>query len=645
MKKAPDPNNTYYKCIKKRLNKIILNSVYNNKDVLYVINDAVKRVNKIIIKTYMLLRLWILDKYHKKQDIPKLNDKIIRIAFNTFINSKGKKGLGDNNKIILNDFKQYYNQDLFGDLEDGSKLSTVLSYSAITMITSIENNIRNNFISYLNRYIKSYFYKINEQNIEDEHFKKQLNKDLKCIINDIINNTLNTDIKYHQWIQNNRSLLVPVLNEEESIIPDLHSDPQRYLKYMIYMTGELEKMEKKQFQFFPLQTNAIPRHIQIDNKALIELFEDNVSEKFKEANNLKEILWINIFKLNCKIKNYSFDYCLITDGYTVSIRFISCLGLDKKNKKIKNMKKGKKDREQILEGLNKEDKKEKTKELKEINNKKEEKIKTEVKNKLSTKKNKKIKQVEFPYINDVTKEELEGKHIFIDPGKKALLTMIDDENKFSRYTNKQYLKETKRLKYNNKVLKIKTELGIKKEEEYLSNFNSKTININNFKDYIMNKLKVNNKVMKYYFDNRFRQIKWYSYINKKRTEDKLLNEIENTYSKDHMIIIGDWSIGKQMSNFISTPNLRLKRKLRERFKVYNIDEFKTSCINYKNENQCENLKLWFNNKYRKMHSILTFKMENTRLGCINRDKNGCNNIKKLFNSYIETGTIPVIYRR
>jgi len=223
--------------------------------------------------------------------------------------------------------------------------------------------------------------------------------------------------------------------------------------------------------------------------------------------------------------------------------------------------------------------------------------------------------------------------------------MIDDENKFSRYTNKQYLKETKRLKYNNKVLKIKTELGIKKEEEYLSNFNSKTINIDNFKDYIMNKLKVNNKVMKYYFDNRFRQIKWYSYINKKRTEDKLLNEIENTYSKDHMIIIGDWSIGKQMSNFISTPNLRLKRKLRERFKVYNIDEFKTSCINYKNENQCENLKLWFNNKYRKMHSILTFKMENTRLGCINRDKNGCNNIKKLFNSYIETGTIPVIYRR
>jgi hypothetical protein len=46
-----------------------------------------------------------------------------------------------------------------------------------------------------------------------------------------------------------------------------------------------------------------------------------------------------------------------------------------------------------------------------------------------------------------------------------------------------------------------------------------------------------------------------------------------------------------------------------------------------------------------MHSILTFKMENNRLGCINRDKNGCQNIKKLFNNYINTGTIPERYRR
>ena len=81
---------------------------------------------------------------------------------------------------------------------------------------------------------------------------------------------------------------------------------------------------------------------------------------------------------------------------------------------------------------------------------------------------------------------------------------------------------------------------------------------------------------KLYQNNKFRQYKWYAFINKKRTEDNMLNKIEKTYTKDSIIIIGDWSIGKQMKNFISTPNLSLKRKLQERFKVYDdIDEYRT----------------------------------------------------------------------
>jgi len=50
-------------------------------------------------------------------------------------------------------------------------------------------------------------------------------------------------------------------------------------------------------------------------------------------------------------------------------------------------------------------------------------------------------------------------------------------------------------------------------------------------------------------------------------------------------------------------------------------------------------------KERKIHSILTYKMENNRKGCINRDKNGCKNIQKVFNSYMKTGERPEKYRR
>jgi hypothetical protein len=126
----------------------------------------------------------------------------------------------------------------------------------------------------------------------------------------------------------------------------------------------------------------------------------------------------------------------------------------------------------------------------------------------------------------------------------------------------------------------------------------------------------------------------------------MLNKIESKYGKTIKIIIGDWSIGKQMRNFISTPNLAIKRKLKTRFQVFNIDEFRTSCLNYITEEPCKNLYLPDNkNKERKIHSILTYQMENNRKGCINRDKNGCNNIQKVFKSYMETGERPEKYKR
>ena len=51
----------------------------------------------------------------------------------------------------------------------------------------------------------------------------------------------------------------------------------------------------------------------------------------------------------------------------------------------------------------------------------------------------------------------------------------------------------------------------------------------------------------------------------------MLNLIENKYGKNVKIIIGDWTIGKQMRNFISTPNLGIKRKLKDPFKLFLLD--------------------------------------------------------------------------
>jgi hypothetical protein len=101
-----------------------------------------------------------------------------------------------------------------------------------------------------------------------------------------------------------------------------------------------------------------------------------------------------------------------------------------------------------------------------------------------------------------------------------------------------------------------------------------------------------------------------------------------------------------MRHFISTPNLGLKRKLAEYYPIYNLDEYRTSCINHKTETLTENIYLPDKNgKSRKIHSILTYQTESKRLGCINRDENSVNNMIKLVKYYFEYKDRPEVFKR
>ena len=80
--------------------------------------------------------------------------------------------------------------------------------------------------------------------------------------------------------------------------------------------------------------------------------------------------------------------------------------------------------------------------------------------------------------------------------------------------------------------------------------------------------------------------------------------------------------------------------------MFNIDEFRTSCLHHKTEEPVSNLYLKDSkNKLRKLHSVLTYKMENNRKGCINRDYNGCLNMRKIFRYFLKTGERPEKYCR
>jgi hypothetical protein len=629
MKKPPDK----YKCIKLPITSILNNNEESQK-IFNSIQDAVYRTNYITTKTSLLLRLWCLDKFHNGIDIPLINENTIKMCMKSLILPSSGPKPKNNNLLLLNEFKNLHNFTL----EDGVNLSSILDYYAITILTSIETNIKMHFFDYVNRFINSYFKVFYKNEITNKDFKKQLFKDLYVVKNDILNGSLKSNVKFHNWINEYRYKIVPE-EFEVSYYYDVKATPQKYLKYMIFMNIELEKIEGKMYQFFPLQSSVIPNHIQMDTKSIIELLVEKEKKQYLDNIELnKEFLWDKYFNITQKIKDYKFDNTIITDGYATSLRFIHNDYIEGEKIKKEKMKKGRKDARELTD----EDKEKKKLSKKILQDEKKELNKLKQKDKP-----KKVEKThEFPYIDDVEKEELKGSHIFIDPGKRSLFTMMNDDGKFYSYTNKQRVNETKRLKYQNILKKYRDELEITSKENELSSYNSKSCNINKYREFITNKINTNEVLYKLYQNNKFRQYRWYAFINKKRTEDNMLNKIEKTYTKDSIIIIGDWSIGKQMKNFISTPNLSLKRKLQERFKVYDIDEYRTSCLNYMTEELCKNLYLPDKkNKERKMHSILTYKMENKRNGCINRDKNGCKNIQKVFNYYIEYEERPYRYKR
>ena len=675
-KKPPD---------KLRTIKCSFTSILKDKNVTDKLFDATCRTHQIITHTYQFLRLWILYKYKKDKDIPIITENTIKMTFKTLIkDTNGPKPKGSN-LILYEELNKFYNKRYSklnnNKLLDGSNLSQILNYSATDMITNIENNIKINFIAYVKRFVNSSFRKINNELLKNAPYgtkvnlRKELNKDLYEIKEDFLNNTLLSNQKYHDWINKHRNNILPK-EYTDSYEFDVKNNPHKYIKYMIYMCLELERLEVKSFQFFPLRTNISPKYIPLDTKSIIEILVDK--EKIKElGKNVKQdllddiegnkhILWSHYFNLNNPVfyqKDYSFDYRISTDCFGVSIQLIHNNFIEKSNQQKHNKKYKKQQMKETCKDMTQENKEKYKEELKNQDKLKQEKIKLQNKQmrdkmkvefkKLSkeekviekqkiedAKKLKNINYIQFPYLEELDDKQLENLEknnwIVNDPGKSNLLCMKNKYGKKLRYTNKNHITKTKRIKYQVLLKNYKDKNGITEVENKLSIYNSKSCDYKNFKKYIKNKNIVNKKLFNKYKEDIFRKYKWYGYINKKKSETDLVRKIKKTFGNDAIICYGDWSIGKQMRGQISTPNLGLKRKLSEHFTIYNLDEFRTSILNYKTEDKNENLYLPDKNQIiRKLHSVLTYQTEKNRKGCINRDENAVNNMIKIVKYYLE----------
>ena len=673
--------------IKCSLKNILKKDIRLNKHIIEKLFDATCRTNDIIIHTYQFLRLWVLSKYENNLDVPIITENTIKMIFKCLIEaSRGPKVKG-NNFILLTSLQTFYD-DYYSKLGctimDGSNLSQILNYAATDMITNIQNNIKMNFVSYVKRFTNSSFKQQNNELLinasygQKTRMKKELEKDLYDCKQDLLNGTLNSNEKYHDWINKHKIHIFPYV-DGISYEVDIKNNPNNYLKGMIYMCLELEKISAKSFQFLPLRTNIAPKYIPIDTKSIVEVLVDTEilailnkgtkNDLLKDIEGNKKLLWSYFFDINKSVfkqTNYSFDHRILTDCHGLSIQLIHNDSIEKEKSKKINKKNAKIRIAENCKNMTKDEtvqyKKQIEMDKKAVKNKiaiDEQKRKDDFK-KLPKDEKDKIKAaikakkvgdyVEFPYLEELQDFQLEKLEtqdwIVVDPGKKNLLYMKNKHGKKLKYSNKMHINSTKRLKYTKKLENYKREQNIISAETELSNHNSKTCNMSEFMEYIKKKNETNILLKDIYSRTIFRQYKWYGHINRKRAETDLVRKIKTTFGDNVPLIYGDWSQGKQMRHILSTPNIGLKRKLDQYFTIYNLDEFRTSKLSCKNESKCENL--YVEDKkgiMRKLHSVLTFTTENNESGCINRDNNAVNNMIKLVDYYLQFKDRPEKFKR
>lgn len=685
--------------------------------------DCIERANKAQFVCYHFIRHYVLHEFNAGRDIPVLDHDFIMMAFKAISKATAGPKSKNENGLIYNELCNFYNNhfiDVFykkvnnininvNDYKCNSKnLSYIFNSLAIQMKTAYSNNIQMNFLKYVNQYVNQHFINSKLKKLTRDEFKKldkmereiyiinkrkegkrikSIKEELYYVKNDLLNNTLKSDKKYHAWIDKSKKIIFPDKTKNTlTIEDDIKVSSHKYLKHMLIMSKDLMEKNKKSFQPICLRTSVTDKYIPIDTSTIRDIFKGVGSGKTHDE------MWKENFNINFnkfKLKNHTFNHSISTDGFSVSIIFIPNNLVEQKVNKSKAMTSASKKSKQNKTRISKADRdelelkkklvaREMARKLRE--QKKEEYKKMSKEEQEETKRKIKIEKNKYEYIEDAvedpkTYEELKkaydkGKIKVVDPGQRSLMTILGTGNKSNLcrqrkefvlfdYSNRKRLKETKRLEHirsidnRKKKTNLKNNISIKDIEKKISFYSAKTMDIDNFKRFTKLKLEMKDLVSKESAYNKYViKLRWKRYVNTRSHEDRILDDLEQTYGSDAIFVIGDWS-NKGKTKYISTPNLRIKKLLSKRFKVYLIDEYNTSKLYHKTGEEGKNLIMKF--KYtkngeekvmkREMHSLLMFKTSEKEQECINRDYNATLNMIKLVNNLMLNKKRPEIFCR
>ena len=579
--------------------KIPLKTILLNRDTIQpLINNLVFEMNELVIHTYQFIRLYILNCYTNTISLPTIDETFILYCIKTLglRDSRGKKGKDTELLEVLDTFYKNEYQPLLNHEKTNLKNTTfLLPYLATQIHTSLHNNFQEHFIQHFLRFINKTTDEITEDKGILFQFKKQLLE-----LNE-------TDEMFSNWINTHLHNILPT-EIKKSIHYDIKVRPFKYLKGMLYMNSILEKQESKLFQPLPLRNNIIPKHIIIDTASLINLFcpkKDKEGNKVKKGELLSNVkdnqneVWSNLLNLKHKIfknKYYQFHNQIQTDGISCCLLFI--------RKDLKDKKWG--SRVPILQ------------------------------------------EQDFYNIEDLSKEQLDilkdRNIIGCDPGKRSLVYMMDKNGNKLQYTAPQRKRESK-TKTNQRILLLERKRnGIIEKETHLSFQNSKSVDYEKFKTYLVEKDKLNKETTEFYKREVWRKMKFRQYSYGKKSIDTFLNKIKETFGENILIGYGNWSRSTQMKHFMPTMNKGLRKLIHKKYDTITINECNTSkkCCDCNND-----LEYYKDKEGKKVFRLLVcsncVSCENKKIVFRTRDANSSINIMKLTSCWIEKQERPLCF--
>ncbi len=568
--------------------KITLNNIIKDSKTKSKIETLVRDINDLVIHTYQFIRLYILNLYHNNLDFPVINEHFIGSVIKT-LGTKDNRGAKRKDDILPEKLEQFYNQEyqplLNHQKTDLRNKTHMTPYITTQIFTCLSNNIQEHFIQHIKRFINVITQDITKDKSILFHFKNKL-----LFLEE-------TDDIFKDWLLIHKSNILPS-DIKKSVHYDLEVSPFKYIKCLLYMNEVLENhvqengSKTRLFQPLPLRTSVIPKHIILDTSAIVELFCPKDLKKGVFLSNIKDnkdLIWSFILRRRKVFKdpNYVFHGQIQTDGISCSLLF----------------------------------------------------IRNDLKDKKWGSKLPKVPNQEFHLVEELSEEycdTLKDRNIIgCDPGKRSLVYMIDSKGNKLQYTSPQRMVESKSKCNKRILLKERKENGLVILETDFSKYNSKTVNYDKFKEYLVQKDILNKQTQDFYQRDTWRKMKFRSYSYGRKSVDKFLNKIKDTYGPNILIGYGNWSRSTQMKYIEPTMNKGFRKLIHKRFDTITINEHNTSkkcCDCHKDLSHHRDSK----NKeiFRLLKCSDCVSSENKKIVFRTRDVNSAVNIRKITSDWI-----------